>query len=272
MVTACILTVDTGSNISIVHPEVLRRSLTSTAIQPVESQLRTVTGETAPIMGRTTVQLTVGTFQTKQEMWVAEIADECILCLDFLQQHNCQVDLKEGVLHIGNEEVPLQQPRATEPICCRCYTTTSVTISPVSKMIVPASVEGEWRKNSKWAVLQPEGAEMTLNQQGVLIGKTLVDLQRGDIPVRMMNLSQQPQHIQRGTRLATCEPVLSVVQKPLYEKAAPNLLPHQRQQLQSLLYDYVNLFSQGPQDLGQTDLAKHHIDVGDAQPRRQAPR
>ena len=279
---------DTGSNISIVHSEVLRRSLTSTIIRPVESQLHTVTGETAPIMGRTTVQLTVGTFQTKQKMWVAEIADECILGLDFLQQHNCQVDLKEGVLHIGNEEVPLQQPRATEPICCRCYTTTSVTISPVSKMIVPASVEGEWRKNSKWAVLQPEGAEMTLNQQGVLIGKTLVDLQRGDIPVRMMNLSQQPQHIQQGTRLATCEPVLSVVQtamepalthvslpeplpphvKPLYEKAAPNLLPHQRQQLQSLLYDYVNLFSQGPQDLGQTDLAKHHIDVGDAQPLR----
>ena len=61
-------------------------------------------------MGVTTVHLTVGTFQTEQEMWVAKIADKCILGLDFLQQHDCQVDLKEGVLHIGDEEVPLQQP------------------------------------------------------------------------------------------------------------------------------------------------------------------
>ena len=61
-------------------------------------------------MGRTAVHLTVGSFQTEQEMWVAEIADECILVLDFLQQYDCQVYLKEGVLHIVDEEVPLQQP------------------------------------------------------------------------------------------------------------------------------------------------------------------
>jgi hypothetical protein len=60
--------VDTGSNISIVHPEVLKRLSITTAIQPVESQLRTVTGETVPILGRTAVQLTVGSFQAKQQM------------------------------------------------------------------------------------------------------------------------------------------------------------------------------------------------------------
>ena len=82
-------------------------------------------------------------FQAKQEMWVDEITDKCILGLAFLQQHNCQVDLKEGVLHTGNEEVPLQQPRVTEPHCCRCYTTNSITIPPNSEMIVPATVGGE---------------------------------------------------------------------------------------------------------------------------------
>ena len=286
---SCILTVDTGSNISIVHPEVLQRSSIRATIQPVESQLRTVTGETAPILGRTTVQLTVGSFQAKQEMWVAEIEDECILGLDFLQQHNCRVDLKEGVLHIGTEQVPLQQPRVTKPTCCRCYTTTPITIPPTSEMIVPTKAEAEW---IRWAVLQPEETETTLAHRGILVGRTLVDLQRGNIPVRLMNLSQQPQHIQKGTPLATCEPVLSVVQtavepaltnvslsdslpphvRVLYERAAPNLLPHQRQQLHSLLLDYANLFSQGPQDLGQTDLVKHNIDVGNAQPVRQAPR
>lgn len=174
---------DTGSNISIVHPKILRRSSTRAAIRPVESQLRAVTGATAPILGRRTVQLIVGTFQTKQEMWVAEIADECILGLDFLQLHNCQVNLKEGVLHIGNEEVSLQQPQVIEPICCRCYTTSSITIPPNSEMIVQAKMQGEWRKSSKWAVLQAVESEITLAHQGVLVGKTLVNLQRGDVPV-----------------------------------------------------------------------------------------
>lgn len=225
-------------------------------------------------------------------MWVAEIADECILGLDFLQQHNCQVDLKKGILHIGNEEVPLQQSRVTEPTCCRCYTTSSINIPPNSEMIVPAKVGGELRKTTKWAVLQPEKPENMLVNRGVLVGKTFVDLQREEVPVRMMNLSQQPQHIQGGTPLATCEPVLRVVQtavepaqtnvslleslpphvRTLYERAAPNLLPLQRQQFHSLLFDYAKLFSQGPQDLGQTNLVQHHIDVGDAQPLRQAPR
>ena len=124
---SCILTVDTGSNISIVHPEILQRSSIRATIQPIESQLRTVTRETAPILGRTSVQLTVGSFQAEQEMWVAEIADECILGLDFLQQHDCRVNLKEGVLHIGTEQVPLEQPRVTKPTCCRCYTTAPIT-------------------------------------------------------------------------------------------------------------------------------------------------
>ena len=56
------------------------------------------------------------------------------------------------------------------------------------------------------------------------------------------------------------------------EIAAPNLIPYQRQQLHSLLLDCVNLFSQALQDLGQTDLVKHNINVSDAQPVRQVPR
>ena len=101
------------------------------------------------------------------------------------------------------------------------------------------------KTTGKWAVLQPDEPERTLNQRGVLSGKTLVDLQRGDVPVRVMNLSQYPRHVQKGIQLATCEPVSSVVQnqvepaqthvslpetlplhvKQLYDKAAPNLLP-----------------------------------------------
>ena len=41
------------------------------------------------------------------EMWIADITDECILGLDFLEKHDCHVHLKEGVLIIGGQEIPL---------------------------------------------------------------------------------------------------------------------------------------------------------------------
>ena len=41
-------------------------------------------------------------------MWVADIQDECILGLDFLELHGCMVDLGDNVLHISGEAIPLQ--------------------------------------------------------------------------------------------------------------------------------------------------------------------
>ena len=45
------------------------------------------------------------------QMWVADTTDECVLGLDFLEHHGCQVDLKQGILLVAEEEVPLQQQR-----------------------------------------------------------------------------------------------------------------------------------------------------------------
>jgi len=71
---------------------------------------------TAPIHGKSDLQVGIGTLVIPHQMWVADITDECILGLDFLERHGCQVDLKQGILLIAEEEVPLQQPRKdTEP-------------------------------------------------------------------------------------------------------------------------------------------------------------
>ena len=124
----CQIIVDTGSNISIVHPDILKQA--GISVIPTTGRLRTVTGETAPLQGRKTIQLTVGTFQTPHAAWVAEIADECIIGMDFLQSHGCLVNLKEGILQIGEEEVPLRTPQVSEPSCYRCCAGSSVTLPP----------------------------------------------------------------------------------------------------------------------------------------------
>ena len=122
------------------------------------------------------------------------------------------------------------------------------------------------------------------------MGKTLVDTQHDEVPVRVLNLEQQPRLISKGTLLASCEPVLRVQSgsllthlendshelpvcvKSLYDRATEGLNLGQSKQLYVLLQDFSDLFSKGTDDLGSTDLVTHTINTGDAQPLRQPPR
>ena len=113
----CTVTVDTGSNISIVRPDALTE-MTRKSLQSSTQMLRTVTGEMAPIRGRGELRMGVGGLVLPHEMWVAEITDECTLGLDFLEKHGCQVNLRENVLVVGEEEVPLNKPvRGLTMVC-----------------------------------------------------------------------------------------------------------------------------------------------------------
>ena len=193
----CKIVVDTCSSISIVCPGVLKQA--GIDVAPTTGRLSTVTGETAPLQGRNTVPLTIGTYQTPHTVWVADIADECIIGMDFLPAHGCQVNLKEGVLQIGEEAVPLSTPQVLEPSCYCCCAESSVTLPPKSETLVPARVEGEWKLDSKWALLQPE--KTVFSQTSVTVGKTLVDLQGEQVPVRLLNLSEKPKKIKKGLHL-----------------------------------------------------------------------
>ena len=91
------LTIDTGSDISIVRADVLSGE-SQEKIQPVEGCLRTATGEREPLRGISQLELGIGSRRLPKTLWVAGIHDQCILGLDFLHSHSCQVNLRDGVL------------------------------------------------------------------------------------------------------------------------------------------------------------------------------
>ena len=65
--------VDTGSNITIVRPDVVKDEILRNKISPVGSFLRTVTGERAPVIGRACLKFRLGGYETEQEIWLAEL-------------------------------------------------------------------------------------------------------------------------------------------------------------------------------------------------------
>ena len=125
---------------------------------------------------------------------------------------------------------------------------------------------------------------------GVMTGRTLVDLEKPTVPVRILNLTDKEKRIKKGASIAVCEPVQSVLslkenpgqQQPaaklpkhleeLYQASIDGLTRAQQTQVCNLLSEFPDVFSQGPQDLGRTDLVQHRIDTRDASPIRQPPR
>ena len=76
-------------------------------------------------------------------MWVADIQDECILGLDFLELHGCMVDLGDNVLHIGGEVIPLQKKGSCSLArlkACRTVLDTNASLPSHSECVASMKV------------------------------------------------------------------------------------------------------------------------------------
>ena len=288
----CEIVVDTGSNISIVRPDILRRSASTSKvnIQPVNGNVRTVTGDTTPVRGKGKLKIRIGSTDREHECWVADIENECIIGLDFLTMYDCIVNVAGASLRIGSEEVQLRRAGATsKPQCRRVVLVDTYTIPPRSEALLPARLDEMGSVNEAWGSVSPTTKRILPND--VLVGRTLVDLRNSSFPVRVANVSDSSRTIRKGTELATCEMVESVCTgeestpsamnrktevpsqvRDLYERSAVNLDDDQKVTLRKLLCEFSDVFSEGSHDLGRTSEVKHTIDTGDARPIRQPAR
>ena len=56
-----------------------------------------------PVKGRGEFFIQIGDHRIVHDIWVAEITDNCILGLDFLEANNSQIDIGGGCITIGDE-------------------------------------------------------------------------------------------------------------------------------------------------------------------------
>ena len=95
-----------------------------------------------------------------------------------------------------------------------CYWVTlasHVSIPPLSETVVSVKIEGG-HDTAQWGMLEPPSfAENDGHADDILVGRTLVDMQKQTTPLRVMNLSQEPKVIRRGATPACCEPVVSII-------------------------------------------------------------
>lgn len=101
--TPCKLTLDTGASRTVISSELAKcfpRGLSNFKT----TQLLTATGQHISVRGEKSVVLKLRERTFQHKVIVADIVDDCILGLDFMREHHCEIDVNQGILKCGAEE------------------------------------------------------------------------------------------------------------------------------------------------------------------------
>ena len=199
--------VDTGSNITILSKDLLdvwpQEHFPN--LTPVSIQLVTATGECSPFYGKAEIQFTIGNQNLSHEILFADIKNDGILGVDFLSANRCDVLLSKDHLVLNGEKITCyRSTKDVNPNCCRIALTENVHVPPGSEMIVPGRPLDSFDKDIVGIL---EASEAFASRYGLLVAKALVSPKMGTLPLRKMNVLDQPCFLRKSTVAAIYEPV-----------------------------------------------------------------
>jgi len=181
-------------------------------------------------------------------------------------------------------------PGERSDLCRRLVAAEEVTVPARSQAIVPGRVEmmrmtGDANNGHRfWTT------EVSELRNGVNVARAILPERLNDLPILVLNISDQPCEIQADTiltelSLADCgsgndDEILTTPGgdrsyqhlSKLLERVDDDVTEDQRNELIKIVREYADVFSKGELDLGETLLAAHQIYTGDAKPMRQTLR
>ncbi|CAG4929464.1 unnamed protein product [Parnassius apollo] len=204
--------------------------------------------------------------------------DDCILGLDFMRNNCCEIDVKQGVLKCGQEELFMEGA-----LPGNVYSIKKIVLPPRSETIVPVSLPRNAGQAHRCVLV-----ERVNNDLPWKVARTLV--RTTDISgVRVLNLCDREQIIEKGTLIGTCEEMDWLRRCQYISSGTPSkdaetrvttlledcrsvLSPNELVKTKKLLLKYADVFSSNDADIGKTGLIQHKINTGEELPIRQRPR
>ena len=232
------------------------------------------------------VNVTIGSDQYPIELYVAPIEDDMLLGLDFLSKHKTKIDINRQLFTIGQNNIAMYQgPEKDIPVVAT-VTLPRRTVIPshsvvqvngkldadLDNYIVESTPSSEvpWmiprclyqkHQTPRLCIVNPTDRPYTIKRNTVVAQATLADpIQRStdndqDVMVKEVVISEEPK-------------VPEKLQK-LVSDAKDTLTEEQASQVQSLLLEYQDIFSNDEFDIGVCQQVEHAIDTGTAKPIQQ---
>ena len=199
----CLL--DTGSTSTIMHPkkfmsipEHVRPTITKKC-----GNLRMADGGIVNSAGIVTIPFDVQGRIFNQRVIIANVEAPVVLGYDFLLQHQCSIEWTKAELTINDLHVQCLLESQMSSVF-RIKLIEDVVVPPACEIIVPCKIDGDAPLFSN-AIIEAEGSKLA--KKGILIAKSVVDPCTGEVPLRLVNVNNQPQQLYKNTHAASCQPV-----------------------------------------------------------------
>lgn len=268
--------IDTGASLTLISKKIY--DLIPQQMRPIleESSQRVLnaSGDALPQYGKAVFSIEVcQSKKTRIPAIVTDITVDGILGLDFLKRGNGIINLRTNTLELNDEECAVSCEGAIG--CYRISAADDVHIPPRSELVIRGKISGENKCGTIDYSVEPE--EKFLERGRALVCRTLV---KGgeNIPVRLMNITEEPQMIYKDTTIAKMTAIDAEKSTARIEKQSPdelredlrelldrgkgNLTYSQAKDAEKFLRNYQHLFASSNFDLGRTAVVKHKINTG----------
>ena len=288
--------VDTGANITLMPQRVV--NFEDHLVHPVNFDIYQANGDPLPVIGQIVSEITLGPLRVSCNIVVVDIHDDAILGIDFLMQHDCKLDLPSQQLSIQGTIVNMW--KEDEPGCCQVSVKENTTIPAKHKKIILGWVH---RRGNESHTNVLEGSAKFTERYGLLIARALVDIQHGQVLMRVLNPTECDTDLREGTTAAMYYPAVAFNEmedrtyirtlqmndlevesrsdeispqipdhlKGMVDRSSEHLDDTQIAVMTDLVIEHQDIFAIDSGDLGRTDKVKHRINTGDASPIKQRP-
>ena len=288
--------VDTGCTITIVntrlfdaiHPDEQPRLI------PYHGKLTSVDGSSVKVKGQALMNIQIGTKLLQHTALVADVTNQGIIGLDFLQKHQMILDCARNKLTCDGQEVKAYCRAGTHRACR--VSVTEHTIIPAGSRTVLQAKTSKPLADGSWLV---EPLSRAPGNKPVLTAKVLVRGCGTTLPVEILNPTEEDVCLYKYTnlgivsRVADSNVVCSIQTQlsknnsaelhgqsdslpPEVEKIVENidvdLTKQQKFKIRQLLHKNENIFATKEQPFGRTDLVKHKIVTSTEMPIKQPVR
>ena len=246
----------------------------------VNTNLQAADGTALCVYGETNIEITLHgqTFQVK--VIFAALQDiEGILGMSFLSLCACVIDTYHGSLTVQGTKMMLLKQEG--PDCCRVRITANVTIPPDTEQVIVGQIcKHDWSRQLKIGLAEainsilPDTGLMTLTCANLTAKPVTMEM---GTTVAMLHPIERISSIQDGkmnpTRTYIDKDVIDLPEhlQDMAKRAIEGLLPNQARYICGMIYDNQALFLSPDGEIGRTNLVKHAINTGHAQPIRARP-
>lgn len=118
-------------------------------------------------------------------------------------ENSVSINVRDGTLALNGNRVQCELESELPSMFCVAIG-ANITIPPYSEVIV----QGKLKTNSinlTQAIVEPTDSQLANRE--ILVAKSLVNVKTGELPLRLANVSNDPQRAYTGTLAARCEPV-----------------------------------------------------------------